>query len=367
MSRQMVELGARSYPIVFTEELPDAGLKELLKDGLVPGAQRVLLVSDTNVEPLYGAGIRRALEEASLKVATHVVPAGEDSKRLSVIDAVVTSALEAGLSRGDLIVALGGGVVGDIAGFAASMLHRGVAFLQVPTSLLAQVDSAVGGKTGVNHPLGKNLLGAFWQPVAVVSSSAVLETLPPRERRCGLAEGLKHGLIADRALVEFCLSQAQALRELDGEAISHVVRRGCEIKAAIVAEDEREQGRRAVLNFGHTLGHAYEQVLGYGALTHGEAVGLGMVFATRLSEHLGACERGTTSQVEGVLGALGLPTEPPSDAPVASREQLMAAARRDKKARGDEVGFVVLREIGRAEIRKLMWQEVEAGGFRADS
>ncbi|MEE2779809.1 MAG: 3-dehydroquinate synthase [Myxococcota bacterium] len=359
-----VQLGQRSYPIHLLDGLPHDVLRDVASGQRAGRAgMKALLVTDSNVGPLYGAGAISALEEAGYEVLAYTLEAGEGSKSLDTISDLVDFALDGELKRGDLVVALGGGVVGDIAGFTASILHRGMSFLQVPTTLLAQVDSAVGGKTGVNHRTGKNLIGAFWQPVGVISSQAVLQTLPDRERRCGLAEAIKHGYIADADLVQWCLTHAEDLRALEPSALRRLVRRCCEIKAAVVQADERESGHRAILNFGHTLGHAYERILGFGALSHGEAVGLGMIAAIRLSAHLGLAP---TEMVQGVISALrllGLPTEPPTRI---DAQDLIQAARTDKKSEGDGVRFVVLRGLGSPEVRRLSWQEVEVGVFAGD-
>lgn len=361
MGTLTVDLGHRSYPIHVTPDLPAERVASEARRvreqfGATQGAP-VLLVSDTNVGPLYAGDVVLALEAQGFRVVTHTLEAGEPSKTLDTVSTVIDVALDAGLGRRDLIVALGGGVVGDIAGFAASILHRGIALIQVPTSLLAQVDSAVGGKTGVNHGRGKNLIGAFWQPDAVVASHAVLATLPERERRCGLAEAIKHGFISDASLVARFAADGAAFARLDPNPTMELVEACCRIKAAIVAADERESGRRAVLNFGHTLGHAYERILGYGQLTHGEAVSLGMVHAARVSERLGHAERGLSERVSQVLAAAGLPVEP--EAPgLPNIDELLDAARSDKKADGDSVRFVVLEEVGQSLIRGLTWDEL---------
>ncbi|TNF30578.1 MAG: 3-dehydroquinate synthase [Deltaproteobacteria bacterium] len=351
-----VALGARAYPIVLVDGLPGEIAAQLVRER-IPGATRALLVTDSNVGPLYAEGVRDALAAAGLAVAVVELPAGEATKDLQTIATVLDAALAHGLLRGDVLVALGGGVVGDITGFAAAVLHRGVDFVQIPTSLLAQVDSAVGGKTGVNHARGKNLIGAFWQPRAVVSSATVLRTLDPREVRCGLAEALKHALIADAALLDTVLAEAAALRALDPDATARLVRACCGIKAAVVAADERDHGQRALLNFGHTFGHAFELLLGYGALTHGEAVGLGMVLAARLSERLGVAPAGLEERVRAALDALGLASDPDADG-LPDLAALVDAARGDKKADASGVRFVVLEDVGVAALRRLSWDEV---------
>ncbi|PKN59031.1 MAG: 3-dehydroquinate synthase [Deltaproteobacteria bacterium HGW-Deltaproteobacteria-14] len=355
LDRVDVALGDRAYPILLVDALPGALAAQLVTER-VPDAARALVVTDSNVGPLYAAEVVGELAAAGLVTAVLELPAGEASKHLETVSRVVDAALAHGLLRGDLLVALGGGVIGDITGFAAAIVHRGIAFVQLPTSLLAQVDSAVGGKTGVNHASGKNLIGAFWQPVAVVSSMPALQTLDPREVRCGLAEALKHALIADAALLETVLAGAEELRALAPTPTAALVGACCRIKAAVVAADERDRGQRALLNFGHTFGHAFELLLGYGALTHGEAVGLGMVLAARLSERLGVAPCGVEARVRGALAALGLPSDPDA-AGLPALPALVAAARGDKKADAGGVRFVVLEAVGAAALRRLSWPE----------
>ena len=358
LTRLEVALAERSYPIVLLDALPGPAVAELVA-ARAPAARRALIVTDDHVGPLYAADVAAALAAAGVAPAVHTVAPGEASKRLDVVGDVLDAAFAHRLLRADLLVALGGGVVGDLTGFAASILHRGVPFVQVPTSLLAQVDSAVGGKTGVNHPSGKNLIGTFWQPLGVVSSMAVLPTLPPREVRCGLAEALKHGLIADPALLATIRAEAAALRALAPGPTARLVATCCRIKAAVVASDERDDGPRAVLNFGHTFGHAFERQLGYGALTHGEAVGLGMLLAARLSERLGVAPLGLEAEVRRLLLDLGLPADP--DGPGRpSLAALIDAARGDKKADSDGVRFVLLSGLGAATLERLSWVDVAA-------
>lgn len=354
-----VDLGDRAYPIELVDDLPDAHVAEAVSRVRGQPGHRppVLVVTDSNVGPLYGRGVRAALEASGFAAELLELPAGEATKQLTVLSEVLDRALAHGLSRKDVIVALGGGVVGDLAGFAAAVLHRGVACVQVPTTLLAQVDSSVGGKTAVNHTAGKNLIGAFWQPRAVIASHAVLQTLPDRERRCGLAEAVKHGFIADGTLVDWCEAHGDELAAVAPGPTLELVERCCRIKAAVVEEDEREAGRRAVLNLGHTLGHAYERLVGYGRLTHGEAVALGMVWAARLSERLGEAPAGLEDHVVRVLGAMGLPAEV-GDAALPGLDELIDAARTDKKADGDSVRFVLLQSAGQTVIRTLQWARI---------
>ncbi len=357
MSTFTVELGPRSYPVHVIEELPGRlAAQEALR--LHPRPGPVLIVTDTKVRKLYAAGVRDALGDAGFKPEVVELRPGERSKTLATVSRVVDRALAAKVGRGDLLVALGGGVVGDIAGFAASILHRGVDFIQVPTTLLAAVDSSVGGKTGVNHATGKNLIGAFWQPRAVVASRTVLETLPEREVRCGLAEAFKHAALADRDLVDWIDEQAEALRGLASGPTRELIERCVQVKAEIVSADEREEGDRALLNLGHTFGHAYERLAGYGVMTHGEAVALGMVLAARISEAQGVASfAGLARDLAERLEALGLPANPEA-AGLPRRAALLEAARSDKKARGDRVRFVLLASLGRALLRTLEWSQI---------
>ncbi|MGB0588178.1 MAG: 3-dehydroquinate synthase [Myxococcota bacterium] len=352
-----VELGERRYPIHMTAELPGRLLVcEVAR--LRPAPAPILIVTDDNVGALYADGVCQALKAAGYQPHCLTLAHGEASKTLNVVSKVLDEALSLGLSRQDLIVALGGGVVGDIAGFSASVLLRGVRYIQVPTTLLAQVDSAVGGKTGVNHKMGKNLIGAFWQPSAVISSQAVLSTLPDRERRCGLAEAIKHGILGDASLVTWCEQHAQALRTLEPEAVAHLVERCCTIKGQVVSDDERESGRRAVLNLGHTFGHAYERLMGYGTLTHGEAVALGMVWSARLSERLGVAEPGLERVLVDIFESLGLPNDTQGQG-LPSLSSLMEAARNDKKADQTHVTFILIEEVGRTLFKRLPWTHIE--------
>lgn len=355
-----VALGERSYPVVLTPELPGqetARQARRLLGSAVGG--RVFVVTDTIVGPLYEAGVRSALEAVGLTVQTEVVPAGEASKSIETWARLVEAVLAAGIRRSDLIIALGGGVVGDLAGFVAATVLRGVRVIQVPTTLLAQVDSSVGGKTAVNVAAGKNLVGAFWQPSAVVASQAVLTTLAPRERRCGLAEAVKHGFIADTELVAWAVRNGDALGNVSPPETAALVARCVQIKADVVARDEREGGVRAILNFGHTFGHAYERELGYGRLTHGEAVALGMVVAAELSVRLSVTQSpGLVTEVTEAIKSLGLPHEPFAPE-LPSLDRLLGAASGDKKAvDGEHVRFVLLRNSGEPLIQVLPWAHI---------
>jgi len=276
-----------------------------------------------------------------------VVPHGEQAKSWQGLEQVTDALLAARLGRDGLVIALGGGVVGDLAGFAAAIYQRGVAFVQVPTTLLAQVDSSVGGKTAINHPSGKNMIGSFHQPAAVIADVATLDTLPDRELRSGLAEVIKHGFALDAAFVDWLEANVEKLVKRDRAALAHAVRRSCELKARIVAGDERESGSRALLNFGHTFGHAIEAGTGYGAWLHGEAVAVGMVMAAELSLLMGHLKNNEVSRVRGLLTRAGLPVAGPALAP----EKMLELMALDKKAAMGKTRFVVLTSIGSAALR----------------
>jgi shikimate kinase/3-dehydroquinate synthase len=340
LDRVDVALGGASYPIYLA-----SGERWRLGRLVAAHAQarRAMLVADASVASRFGWEAEASLRAAGFEVASVTVPSGEASKSLEGLSRLWDELLGAGLDRASPVVALGGGVVGDLAGFAAATLFRGVPLVQVPTTLLAQVDSSVGGKTGINHPLGKNLLGAFHQPRLVLIDTSYLGTLPPRDRRAGLAEIVKYGVIADAAFFAALERDAESLASGAPAALRPAIRRCCEIKAAVVASDEREtSGARAVLNFGHTLGHALEQVAGYGALRHGEAVAVGMVLAARISERLGLCPAGLPQRVAALLVRLGLPTSFPF-----VPETLVDAAKTDKKVRSGAIHFIAVEALGR--------------------
>ena len=329
-----VELGERSYPIVIGRGLLD-GQFDLT--GFVQGSD-CLVVSNETVAPLYLDRLLPNLEDRD--VASISLPDGEAYKTVATMQQILDRLVGSGANRDTTVIALGGGVVGDIAGFAAACYMRGVAFIQVPTTLLAQVDSSVGGKTGVNHDKGKNLIGAFHQPQVVLIDTDTLGTLPDRELHAGLAEVIKHGAICDSEFFEWLEGNIQALLDRDPEALAHAVRRSCEIKAGVVAEDEREAGRRAILNFGHTFGHAIERCQGYGDWLHGEAVGAGMIMAARLS----GLNDGDVERLRSLVARAGLPIDPP---PLAA-DDWMAAMGMDKKVQHKTLRFVLLKALGDA-------------------
>ncbi|MBA2730159.1 MAG: 3-dehydroquinate synthase [Euzebyaceae bacterium] len=309
----------------------------------LPHARRAALVTTGDVRALYADRVTAGLRARGLGVESVIVPDGEEAKTLATVTTVYHRLAAMRLGRDDVVVALGGGVIGDLAGFAAATWNRGVAVVQLPTTLLAQVDAAIGGKTGVNLAEGKNLVGAFHQPLAVVADIIALASLPARELRAGLGEAVKYGFIADPAVLDLLERDPKAAVAGDPEVLGAVVQRGVAVKARIVAADEREAGERALLNYGHTFGHAFEVLTGYGTYRHGEAVALGMVAAARLGERLGVSEPGLTDRTVGLLAPLGLPTGGLRLDPAAVWEVLG----RDKKAR-DGVRFVLCRTPGDA-------------------
>ena len=340
-----VELGARSYPIRIGYGL--LASPESFRDLTLSGA--CVIVSNDTVEPLYARRLAATLAGLCLRVETIVLPDGESYKDWSTLQRIFDALLAAHADRATTIFALGGGVIGDLAGFAAACFMRGIPYVQVPTTLLAQVDSSVGGKTAINHPLGKNLIGAFHQPSAVVADVDTLDTLPARELVAGLAEVIKYGAVADDAFLGWIESNLPALLARDKPALARAVTRSCEIKAAVVAADERESGVRATLNFGHTFAHAIETGTGYGSWLHGEAVGCGMAMAADLSVRLGLIEAAQAQRLESVIAASGLPLS----APALGDERYFELMRLDKKALGGELRFVLLEGPGRAALRAV--------------
>ncbi|MBB4287274.1 3-dehydroquinate synthase [Roseospira goensis] len=344
-----VALGERRYDIHIGPGLLDrAG--DLLR-AAVPGARRAIVVSDETVAALYLERVRTALTSAGVETGAHIVPAGEASKSLSRLEDLLEALLGFGLERGTPVIALGGGVVGDLAGFAAAVALRGVPFVQIPTTLLAQVDSSVGGKTAVNSRHGKNLIGAFHQPRLVLADTDTLDTLPRRELRAGYAETAKYGLIGDAAFWDWLEAHGTALLDGDAALRTEAIATSCRAKAAVVAADEREAGQRALLNLGHTFGHALEAETGYGdALLHGEAVAIGMVMAFDLSHRLGLCPGQDAERVRRHLAAVGLPVRP-DPARTWDVERLLGHMARDKKVKDGRITFVLARGIGRAHLQ----------------
>lgn len=341
MKTLYVELGDRRYPIYIGPGL--LGRPELLRPH-VPGRQ-VLVVSNTTVAPLYLERTCAAL--TGLRHEAVILPDGEQYKTLAVLDEVFTTLLRHRFDRNCTIVALGGGVVGDMAGFAAACYQRGVHFIQIPTTLLAQVDSSVGGKTGVNHPLGKNMIGAFYQPRCVLADTDTLATLPDRELSAGLAEVIKYGLIRDLPFLEWLEAHLEALLAREAGALSEAIERSCRNKAKIVADDEREAGERALLNLGHTFGHAIETGAGYGVWLHGEAVAAGMALAADLSARLGWLSGEQVGRILALLERARLPLAPPPDLTADDFLRLMAV---DKKVQDGRLRLILLRGLGQGII-----------------
>ncbi|HEY5898357.1 MAG TPA: 3-dehydroquinate synthase [Burkholderiales bacterium] len=345
MQSLRVALGERSYPIHIGAGLLDQGA---LYAPHLRGT--VAIITTEVVAPLYLSRARRALEAAGARVTQIVVEDGEQAKRWPTLDRVFEQLLAARLGRDAVIVALGGGVVGDLAGFAAAVYQRGIDFIQVPTTLLAQVDSSVGGKTAINHARGKNMIGAFHQPRAVIADVAALGTLPDRELRAGIAEVIKHGFALDAPFVDWLDANIEKLGARDPQALIYAVHRSCELKAAIVAQDEREGGVRALLNFGHTFGHAIEAATGFGPWLHGEAVAAGMVIAASLSASAGLLPQADADRLRGMVSRAGLPVRPPQIA-LERWLELMAI---DKKSVGGQVRLVLLERIGRARLESAV-------------
>ena len=339
-----ISLGERSYPIVI-----GAGhLGQSITYAYLPKATQALIVSNTAVAPLYASALEQALLPHYSKVHTVVLPDGEAHKTWQTLQFIFDALLGKACDRKTVLFALGGGVVGDMTGFAAASYMRGVPFVQVPTTLLAQVDSSVGGKTAINHPLGKNMVGAFYQPAAVICDLATLDTLPPREFSAGLAEVIKYAPIYDMNLMAWLELNMAALMARDRHALAYAVRRSCEIKAAVVGADEREQGLRAILNFGHTFGHAIEAGMGYGAWLHGEAVGCGMVMAAHLSQRLGLVDLAFVERLTALIASAGLPIKGPRGLNPASYLHPMQV---DKKAEAGQIRFVLIDKPGQALVR----------------
>ena len=338
-----VDLGNRSYPIYIGADLIDR--PELFK--ACEKSSSIYIVTNTTVAPLYAERLTKTLGTFGKTVRTIVLPDGESYKDWKNLQLIFDDLLKFGADRQTMLVALGGGVIGDMTGFAAASFMRGVRFIQVPTTLLAQVDSSVGGKTGINHPLGKNMIGAFHQPVAVIADLNTLKTLPARELSAGLAEVVKHGAIADAQFLDWIEANAKPLLACDTDAMSHAVLRSCEIKSAVVSADEREGGIRATLNFGHTFGHAIEAGMGYGEWLHGEAVGCGMVLGADLSCRLNYITRAEADRLKKIIQSMNLPIAPPKF----GGKRYLELMQVDKKTESGQIRYVVLEKIGKAQIQ----------------
>jgi len=346
-----VPLGERSYDIEIGMSLDQTG-PEIKSLGL---GQKIAVVVNPTVKALYAKQVMESLKAQGFMAMVIVIPDGEQHKDLDWANAIYTSLLTNAFDRRSLIVALGGGVIGDLAGFAAATYMRGIPFVQVPTTLLAMVDSSVGGKTGVNHPMGKNMIGAFHQPQKVLMDLEVLKTLPKEEFLSGMAEVIKYGVIWDGAFFDYLDNNRDRILGLDRDALIHVIRRSCEIKAEVVGKDEREGGLRAILNFGHTVGHAIEKAENY-TMRHGEAVAIGMVYASRLAFATGLCDASVPERVEKLIASYGLPTNLRSLSRKPTVQGLMDTMQIDKKAEGGKVKFVLPTKIGEVVITKE-WEE----------
>ncbi|WP_028610535.1 3-dehydroquinate synthase [Paenibacillus harenae] len=345
MRELTVDLGHRSYPIYIGEGLLQEASSLFAKHGISMKSP-IMIITDISVAGLHLQPFEAGLQAAGYQTVSAVVPSGESSKSLSMLESLVTKALEAGLDRKSAIVALGGGVVGDLAGYVAASYMRGIKFVQVPTTILAH-DSSVGGKVAVNHPLAKNIIGAFHQPELVLYDLHTLQTLPPREVKAGLSEVVKHGLIWDKSFVDWCEEHADKLLALDPEALGYALYKGCSVKAAVVSQDERENDLRAILNLGHTIGHALEAVAGYNELLHGEAISIGMIGSAKLGLRYGAPEEVYTV-TKRVLAKCGLPVRLPETFDV---DAVMDAMMHDKKFMEGTMVFIVPSAIGEVEIK----------------
>lgn len=339
MRKVRVDLGDDSYDIVIGYDIEQEIVDFVRQAGF---SKKALLVTDTNVGPLYGGKVQNILAQGGLDAALMQIPAGEKSKSLTVANEIFTRAIELGLDRKSPVFALGGGVVGDLAGFVAATYMRGVPFVQLPTSLLAQVDSSVGGKVAVNHELGKNLIGAFYQPKAVFMELNYMQTLPRREIYTGLGEIIKYGIIYDESFFAFLEANREQVLALEPDALVHMIARSCEIKAAVVSQDEKEAGLRRILNFGHTIGHAIEKETGYVRYNHGEAVATGMVGAAYISRRLGLIDDAAYERVRKLTEACNLPLQ----AAGVTVEAMYADIFHDKKTIGGKVTWVLMEKLG---------------------
>lgn len=349
-----VDLGQRSYEIVIVSEqlnqLPDYLDAWMVRRGLASIGKMAVVVTDKHLADSHAAAVSHSLLEGGWKTRVIGLEPGEQTKCLEAATRLYDSLVEWKADRRTCIVAVGGGVIGDLAGFVAATYARGLPFVQVPTSLLAQVDSSVGGKVGVNHPLGKNLIGAFHQPLGVFIDTSVLNTLPDRDYRSGLAEVVKYGVILDAGFFEFLEQNVAELNRRDAGALRQVVARSCRLKADVVEQDEYERtGLRAVLNYGHTFAHAFETLAGYGELLHGEAVAIGMLYASRLAERRGLIDASITERQRALIAALGLPTELPETVRP-SVEEVLDRMRLDKKSLDGKLRFVLPTRLGHVEV-----------------
>lgn len=354
MEKITVHLGERGYDILIGSGILSGAGEALKPLGL---GSRIAVVTNSVVRPICGDFIEEVLQGSGFRVRMIEIPDGEVHKSLATAEKLYDALVDFNMDRTSTVVALGGGVIGDLAGFAAATYMRGIHFVNIPTTLLAQVDSAVGGKTGVDHPKGKNLIGAFYQPKLVICDLGQLKTLPAKELFAGMAEVVKYGVILDAGFFSFVESHVREILEQEDDAMAEVVRSSCAAKASIVEEDERESGRRAILNFGHTLGHAIESLTGYTRYIHGEAVSIGMVAAARISHAMKLCDQEVVVRLERLLAMIGLPTALPELDP----DEVIRILSHDKKVRDGKVRFVLPERIGKAVVR----DDVDPGIIRS--
>ncbi len=352
MEKIRVELGERSYDICMGSDILD-GLGDNLKIfGLSP---KICLISNPTVFPLYGERVSDSVKKAGFDLLTVIIPDGEGYKDLLWVQHIYNELLKYKLDRSSALIALGGGVIGDITGFAASTYMRGISYIQVPTTMLAHVDSSVGGKTGVNHKLGKNMIGTFWQPRLVWIDIETLKTLPGKELLAGLAEVIKYGVIWDKELFDFLDDKRDKILNLDRKAVMHIIKRSCEIKAEVVSKDEKEAGLRSILNYGHTIGHAIETVTGYKKYLHGEAVAIGMFLEAMLAHKLNFINKDKALRIKRLIDSYGLPSEMPADI---DADSLLSSMQLDKKAVAGELKFIMPEKIGSVRIHKGITEKV---------
>ncbi|MCC5910550.1 MAG: 3-dehydroquinate synthase [Clostridiaceae bacterium] len=346
MERLLIDLGEDSYYIDIDEDLLE------IMDKAIDSGDKIVLITDKNVDNLYGKAIEKFLKDKKPYKIT--IPPGEKSKTMATVEYILSQMLDCGLTRNSKVIALGGGVVGDIAGFSASIYMRGIDFVQVPTTLLAQVDSSVGGKTGINMPAGKNTVGSFYQPKAVLIDTKVLKTLPKRELISGIGEVIKYGIIYDDMFLNDIKNEFEAILKLDYKVMKKVIRRCCEIKAAIVSQDEKEKGIRKILNFGHTIGHGLEAITNYKKYTHGEAVIIGMYYEAKLAKSLGYIKETYFKEITDIIHK----TEVSLDITMLSLEDLTHAMIKDKKNRGEKISFILPIDKGKVKEVLLFPNEV---------
>ncbi len=356
MRKVKVELGIDSYEILIGNALNDE-LKNFVVNKKF--SKKSLLVTDTNVEKIFAAEIKKILESAGLEIKLVTIPAGETSKSLSEAEKIFTAAIEYGLDRKSAIFALGGGVVGDLTGFVAAAYLRGVPFIQIPTTLLSQVDSSVGGKTAVNHKLGKNLIGAFYQPKAVFIDLDMLKTLPAREIKSGLGEIVKYGIIRDSKFFDYVENNAEKILRLENEVMENIIARSCEIKADVVSKDEKESGLRRILNFGHTMAHAIEEATNYSKYAHGEAVAIGMIGAAHISKNLNMIDEEIFKRIQILIDKLGMV----SRAEDCNVDEMFKAIFRDKKTINGKINWVLMNSIGEVSIVGNVSDEIVKSAF----